>query len=112
VLPVLVQFAPQLTLVSAGFDAHERDPLASMRVTTEGYFSIVAAITSIARSHGALALVTEGGYDLDALTECLEASFLAVNNGGAWSAPGDRSSPRGDRAIDAVRAAHSRYWRL
>ena len=37
VIPVLDQFAPQLILVSAGYDAHERDPLASMRVTTEGY---------------------------------------------------------------------------
>ena len=40
--PVLEQFAPELLLVSAGFDAHERDPLASMRVTTAGYAAIVA----------------------------------------------------------------------
>jgi acetoin utilization deacetylase AcuC-like enzyme len=112
VVPVLQQFAPQLTLISAGYDAHERDPLASMRVTTAGYMVIVAATSAIASSHGALALVTEGGYDLDALAECLEASFLAVHAGGAWSGPDQASAPRGERAIDAVRTAHSRYWRL
>ena len=37
VLPVLDQFRPDLILVSAGFDAHERDPLAGMRVTAGGY---------------------------------------------------------------------------
>ena len=40
--PLLDQFRPELVLVSAGYDAHERDPLASMRLTTDGYGTIVA----------------------------------------------------------------------
>ena len=46
VRPVLEQFAPELVIVSAGFDAHERDPLASMRVSTAGYASLMIAFAS------------------------------------------------------------------
>ena len=42
--PLLDQFRPELVLVSAGYDAHERDPLASMRLTTDGYGTIVALL--------------------------------------------------------------------
>ena len=66
VAPVLDEFRPELVLVSAGFDAHERDPLASMRMTTPGYAAVVVACGAAVR-HGALALVTEGGYELTAL---------------------------------------------
>ena len=69
VLPVLEQFQPALTLISAGFDAHERDPLASMRMSTEGFGAIVAGLARVARHHGSMALVTEGGYDLRARGE-------------------------------------------
>ena len=110
--PVLDQFAPQLTIVSAGFDAHARDPLASMRLSAEGYFSIVALVASAAKRSGGLSLVTEGGYDLEALTECLEASFLAVRAEGASTAPGSAPAPRGERAVAAVRQAAGRHWRL
>src|SRR5207302_244082 len=41
VVPVLEEFSPQLVLVSAGFDAHERDPLGAMRLTTAGYAAVV-----------------------------------------------------------------------
>ena len=65
--PVLEEFRPQLMLVSAGYDAHERDPLASMRMTVEGYAAVVGSLRDVASRHGALALVTEGGYELTAL---------------------------------------------
>jgi acetoin utilization deacetylase AcuC-like enzyme len=72
----LVEYAPELLLVSAGYDAHEDDPLASMRVTTKGYGAVVQTLADTAREVSCpLALATEGGYDLDALRECLEASF-------------------------------------
>src|SRR3954452_9933540 len=65
VIPVLRQFGPQLVLVSAGFDAHESDPLASMRMTAPGYGAIVRRLIDAAPGHH-LALVSEGGYDLTA----------------------------------------------
>jgi acetoin utilization deacetylase AcuC-like enzyme len=111
-LPVLEQFAPQLTIVSAGYDAHEDDPLASMRVTTDGFSGLVSMLAAAAQRHGALALVTEGGYDLRALEACLDASLLALHSDPAWPAPPNAPAPRGERALAAVRAALAGYWKL
>jgi acetoin utilization deacetylase AcuC-like enzyme len=74
VVPALERFRPEILLVSAGFDAHERDPLAGMRMTSAGYVRIVRGLADAARRccRGRLVLVTEGGYDLDALRECLD----------------------------------------
>ena len=107
--PILDEFAPQLTLISAGFDAHEADPLASMRMTTAGYSRIVGRLRR-ASAAGALALVTEGGYDLPALRECLEATITAVVSEVVPGAA-DGPSPRGERALEAVFAAQSAFWR-
>jgi acetoin utilization deacetylase AcuC-like enzyme len=112
VVPVLDQFAPELTIVSAGFDAHQMDPLASMRMSSDGYAAIVAAITSVATRHGALALATVGGYDLNALEACLEASFAAIQGKAAAYPDPMTPAPRGERAIAAVKSAQSDLWRL
>jgi len=116
VCPVLDQFAPQLLIVSAGFDAHERDPLASMRMTADGYAAIVTRLKHVAGRHGALALVTEGGYELTALAACLEASFSGLASapgpeGAMLRHAGSASAPRGERALRAVRTAQAPYWR-
>jgi acetoin utilization deacetylase AcuC-like enzyme len=112
VRPVLEQFEPELVIVSAGFDAHERDPLASMRVTTEGYAGIVRGLQAWSGS-AALAFVTEGGYDLGALEACLESSFAVLTGPGSTGAGMalEAPAPRGERAVAAVRAAQSPYWR-
>jgi acetoin utilization deacetylase AcuC-like enzyme len=110
VVPVLGLFAPQLLLVSAGYDAHERDPLASMRMTANGYARIVRQLTA-ASPGGAIAFVTEGGYDLDALASCLDASFAAIAPGLPPADGPEGAAPRGRRALDAVRAAQAPYWR-
>jgi len=116
VVPVLEQFAPELTIVSAGYDAHEHDPLASMRVTTAGYGRIVSRLVGATLRHGrALALVTEGGYDLAALAACLEGSIEAVDGAvgaGRRHEPLASAAPRGERAVAAVRAAQTAHWRL
>jgi len=77
VVPALDRFRPQILLVSAGFDAHQRDPLAGMRMTASGYATVIGLIRAAAGRHagGRLALVTEGGYDLAALRECLDAAI-------------------------------------
>lgn len=73
-LPKLEWFKPELLLVSAGFDAHERDPLAGCRMTTAGFRALTGLLVGAADRlcDGRLVLVTEGGYDLTALSECLE----------------------------------------
>jgi acetoin utilization deacetylase AcuC-like enzyme len=109
--PILDEFRPQLVLVSAGFDAHERDPLASMRMTTEGYAGLIASLRDIAARHGALALVTEGGYDLDALGACLDASLAVLED--RTSPPPSivtGAAPRGARAVVQARAALKPFW--
>ena len=117
ILPVIAEFAPQLVLVSAGFDAHERDPLASMRVTTEGYASIVRQLVK-ASGNGSIAFVTEGGYDLGALGDCLDAAIAEASGKAvdidattAATAPPTASTLRAERALEAVRTAQKGHWR-
>jgi acetoin utilization deacetylase AcuC-like enzyme len=112
VLPVLEAFAPDLLLVSAGYDAHQRDPLAAMRVTTEGYASIVGHLWGLAsaRSAGRLVLVTEGGYDLPALSDGLEVSLEVLGAAPGEPAPARGDDSRGRAALEAVRAAQAPYW--
>lgn len=111
--PVLDAFAPDLVLVSAGFDAHQRDPLGGMRVTTEGYVGIIRHLRALAdrRCAGRIALVTEGGYDLEALTACCQGAIetLAAPTV-TLPAPPAGSTDRADVAIGAVLAAQRPYW--
>jgi acetoin utilization deacetylase AcuC-like enzyme len=74
-IPALEEFRPDLLMISAGFDAHERDPLAGCRMTTTGLRALTSLLVGAADRlcHGRVVMVTEGGYDLTALTECLQA---------------------------------------
>ena len=67
--PLIEQFEPQLLLVSAGFDAHWRDPLAQMELSLTGYADIVQRTVSYAEKlcDGNIVFVLEGGYDLEVL---------------------------------------------
>lgn len=77
VVPALHAFRPDVVLVSAGFDAHRLDPLGGLRVTTQGYARVVALIDESTRHlcGRRSAWITEGGYHLAALSECLEATI-------------------------------------
>ncbi|MGH9383885.1 MAG: histone deacetylase family protein [Vicinamibacterales bacterium] len=74
-LPKVRDFAPGLILVSAGFDAHERDPLGQLRMTTPGFSRLSRSLVDLADEvcDGRIVFVTEGGYDTRALAECLQA---------------------------------------
>ncbi len=74
-LPRLAAFAPQLILVSAGFDAHRADPLAGMALVAEDFAWITARLVEeSARSAGGRLLSSlEGGYDLEALADSVQA---------------------------------------
>jgi acetoin utilization deacetylase AcuC-like enzyme len=76
ILPALEAFRPEALLVSAGFDAHRLDPLGGLRVTTDGYRQVVALLDDASRRlcGRKTAWVTEGGYHLEALRECLDAT--------------------------------------
>jgi acetoin utilization deacetylase AcuC-like enzyme len=72
--PAAQAFEPHLVLVSAGFDAHRDDPLASMNVTEEGYGRMTTIVRDIAERYceGRLVSVLEGGYNLEALARSVE----------------------------------------
>lgn len=69
ILPALERFAPELLVVSAGFDAHKADPLAQLRLETADFAWITAELVAVAerQTAGRIVSVLEGGYDLDAL---------------------------------------------
>lgn len=77
IIPAVEKFQPQFLLVSAGFDAHELDPLGGMRVTTAGFKWMMEILVLLAREtcDGKLAAVLEGGYSLPALRKCIEAQL-------------------------------------
>ncbi|MDB5969132.1 MAG: deacetylase [Hydrocarboniphaga sp.] len=74
-LPALAAFAPQLLLVSAGFDAHVRDPLAGLRLVDGDYAWTAQRILEIASRYceGRVIAMLEGGYDLQGLSGGVEA---------------------------------------
>ena len=74
VLPEMDRFEPQVVLVSAGFDAHEADPLSATRVTEDGYREMTRLVSALAAQHasGRVLSLLEGGYNLEALASCVE----------------------------------------
>jgi acetoin utilization deacetylase AcuC-like enzyme len=116
VLPVLRQFKPGLILVSAGFDAHERDPIANMRLTTEVFASMTQELRKVAVEccDGRIALMVEGGYDLRALAASLEAVIQALD--GPVGRPdwpkGEIAAVRGRASADAAKKALGSFWKL
>ncbi len=75
ILPALREFRPDLILVSAGFDGHARDPLASLRLVEDDYAWITRELCALAGElcGGRLVATLEGGYDLDALATSVSA---------------------------------------
>lgn len=120
VLPVLRQFKPDLLLVSAGFDAHERDPLGGMRLTTPAFAAMTTALRHVAEecSEGRLVLITEGGYDFRALADCLTAvvgvlaSDPPAQDANTWPSHASIAPTRGRAGADAAKRALNPYWRL
>lgn len=72
ILPAVDVFAPELLLISAGFDAHHLDPLADLRLGADDYAWVTRELVALAERHcGGRAVSTlEGGYSLSALREC------------------------------------------
>ncbi len=72
VAPALDRFSPELVIVSAGFDAHEQDPLAGMRVTATGFRELARRTSELAPR---LVAVLEGGYNLETLPTLVGAAL-------------------------------------
>jgi len=80
ILPALRNFGPELVLISAGFDAHARDPLAQLRLETADFAWVTRQILDVADKccSGRVVSTLEGGYDLDALAASAAAHVLAL----------------------------------
>jgi acetoin utilization deacetylase AcuC-like enzyme len=100
VLPVLDAYAPDLVLVSAGFDAAARDPLAQMELTPEAFGWMARALRRLAKP---VVLVLEGGYDLVAL----EAGLRSAVQGMTGTAPGSAVEIDPGAAADDERVARA-----
>jgi acetoin utilization deacetylase AcuC-like enzyme len=107
-IPVLREFRPGLILVSAGYDAHAADPLGGIALESSSFGRFAAHLASLAREIGATppALILEGGYNLQALTEGVAATISGVEErqNTLWG------YTRDSRPIEAARKALRPFW--
>jgi acetoin utilization deacetylase AcuC-like enzyme len=75
--PAVAAFAPELVLVSAGFDAHVDDPLANMRLTADGFRELSRRCAALAPR---VAAVLEGGYEVDTLPQLVRAALAGFTS--------------------------------
>lgn len=108
VLPVVEAYAPELILVSAGFDASARDPLAQMQLSANAFGWMARALTGVANAtaNGRIALVLEGGYDLVAL----EAGLRRAIEGLVLDQAIDLPRAPDDESVDRAARAAQRAW--
>ncbi len=85
VFPRLEAFAPELLIISAGFDAHRADPLAELRWEVEDFTWLTERLCEIAARHcgGRVVSTLEGGYDLEALAASCAAHVKVLQEAGA-----------------------------
>jgi acetoin utilization deacetylase AcuC-like enzyme len=79
-VPAADDFKPDFVIISAGFDAHKDDPLASMGLTEEGYADLTGIVAGIAKRHagGRILSSLEGGYNLTALAASVDRHIQAL----------------------------------
>jgi len=82
ILKPIDKFKPEIILISAGFDAHTRDPLASLNLESKDFYDVTKKIVDLANIHskGRVISFLEGGYDLTALSESIRHHLLALKN--------------------------------
>jgi acetoin utilization deacetylase AcuC-like enzyme len=108
IMPVALEFRPELVLISAGFDAHREDPLGGCRLEAASFAHMARHVRDMAAEVGApVGAVLEGGYDPGALAECVLATISAL----AHDEPADSIAP--DPMITSRIAAHvGHFWTL
>jgi acetoin utilization deacetylase AcuC-like enzyme len=83
ILPRLNAFAPDLVIISAGFDAHRRDPLGNLNLVEADFAWATRKLMAVARKHAQERVVSvlEGGYDLEGLSRSAAAHVTALMEG-------------------------------
>ncbi len=111
VVPVAMEYAPDIVLVSAGFDASVRDPLAQMRLSAPAFGWMGKALREVADASaaGRIALILEGGYDLIGLQAGLSSAIAGVVRGEADEISRSDATPED---VARARAAARKGWKL
>lgn len=113
VVPIAHRYEPDFILISAGFDAHARDPLGGMAVTEAGFRAMTRELLAVANEHcgGRCAAILEGGYDLQAIRSSSAAvleELAGTTRSGDTAVASAASSP----VVDAIVRHQQRYWPL
>jgi acetoin utilization deacetylase AcuC-like enzyme len=110
--PVARRFAPEFILISAGFDAHRRDPLAAMELSEHGFASLARVILRTARDvcQNRVVAVLEGGYDLEALARSVDAVLGEMTGAKLDELVSPPPGARPDVRLPLEIARH--YWRI
>jgi acetoin utilization deacetylase AcuC-like enzyme len=113
VLPMLREYRPELILVSAGFDAHQRDPLASINLDNQTYGALASSLIDLSDElgHGRVGFLLEGGYDLYALSDSVRAVAMAAF-GERTELPLGKLHDREREAIELTRHYLAPHWNL
>jgi acetoin utilization deacetylase AcuC-like enzyme len=107
VVPAARQFAPDLVLLSAGYDAHRDDPVGGCLLDADSFAELACQVRGLADELGVpVGAVLEGGYDLDALADSLAATMEALRDGGEPASHPPNALT--ERAAEQV----SRFWSL
>ena len=106
-------YEPQLILISAGFDAHERDPLANCRLSTGSFVEMAVRVRALARELGVgIGMVLEGGYNVPALSECVLATLPALLSDEQPRAPRPRRVRPSRRCSASAVAQVRHHWEV
>ncbi|HEY0517648.1 MAG TPA: histone deacetylase [Solirubrobacteraceae bacterium] len=112
VLAAAQSFSPQLILVSAGFDAHAEDPLASCRLRTSSFPLMASRVRDLAQAAGApLGVVLEGGYNVRVLADSVCAMLPALTGELEEPPPRERSE-QPEPLLEAALQQYGRWWPL
>jgi acetoin utilization deacetylase AcuC-like enzyme len=113
VLPVVSEFRPELMLISAGFDAHVRDPLGSMRLDDGAFAWMASRLRALAdaTAGGRIAMALEGGYDLRALEGGMAATLRGLSGDAELELVTPAASGEAQEAIRAAVRVQQAFWR-
>jgi acetoin utilization deacetylase AcuC-like enzyme len=113
VVPIAQSYEPQFVLVSAGFDAHVRDPLGDMQVTEAGFRTMARMLLEVAdeQAQGRCAAILEGGYDLQAIRSS-SAAVIDEMRGADVPLAVPPTPARIPALVDEVRKLQKNYWKL
>ncbi|EMD37432.1 hypothetical protein CERSUDRAFT_83190 [Gelatoporia subvermispora B] len=109
IMPIAIEFAPELVIISAGFDAADGDDLGECHVTPDGYAHMTHMLSSLA--NGKLVVALEGGYSLDAISNSALAVAKVILGEVPRQLPPMVASEVATETIWQVALEQSKYWK-